>query len=259
VIKSFQLTWLALLTIPTLCHTTETDVLLSIGGYFSSGDYGVDQETVNEKTKIYSLPVSLQVRHWPWTAKFSTSYSKFESTNPNTNSATSSEPLQRTESGLGDSVLTLSHSWLGADKQPLYSTAWLKIKIPTADERKDLGSGEFDYEPGFTVIKLGNWSPFLKLSFRWRGDSPETNYHHQWQTTVGLSHKVSTQWQLSGFVSSRQASTDQGKTNTSAYLSFRYQVNRAWGVTPYLSRGLADGSPDYAVGWIVSFRPGTEN
>lgn len=244
--------------------STATDFRLSVGSYFSTGNYGVDEDILNKDTRIYALPISFQARRWPWTIKLSSNYIWLNSNqvtnagNTDTDGRSENESDKREETGLGDTLLTLSHGWLfntsRSLNRKLYSAAWFKIKIPTADDDKDLGSGEFDYEPGITVSHLGEWSPFLKLSFRWRGDSDETNYHHQWKTSIGLSHKTNRRWQASGFLSSREASTNLGQTNTSAYLSIRYQISRTWTVTPYAGCGLSSGSPDYALGWNLLYR-----
>lgn len=240
--------------LPCTSYSAAPDYWFSLGGYYSSGDYGADRETFREDTRIYSVPFSLQARQWPWSVKLATSYVKLLSNEVITGGGTERETVTKTEAGVGDTLFTVSHGWLSNTSKTLYSSAWLKIKIPTADEAKDLGSGEFDFEPGFSLSQRANWSPFIRLSFRWRGDSNETNYNHQWKTVIGLSHKLNTQWLLSGFISSRQASTQRGSTATSAYLSFRYQINQVWRVTPYVSYGLATGSPAYAIGWNVNYR-----
>lgn len=233
----------------------EPDFTLNIGGYFSQGNYGLDQDTFREDTRISSLPVSLKIRQWPWALKISSSWSKVESSVPVTlKPGIETGSTTKTDSGIGDTLFTLSYSWLKVPINPWYTSVWFKLKAPTADESKDLGSGEFDFEPGLTLMRLGAWNPFLKLSYRLRGDSDSTNYNNQWKTTAGISHKLNDEWQLTGFLSSKQASTKPGKTSTSVYTTLLYRINRHWSVTPYASAGLSDGSHDYAVGWNLTYR-----
>ena len=71
-----------------------------------------------------------------------------------TTTTTTSNRRDSSESGLGDITLTGGYILVEESQRMPRIRPTLYLKIPTADEDKGLGTGEFDFGPGLT---LGKW------------------------------------------------------------------------------------------------------
>ncbi len=226
----------------------EPRISLDFGGYYSQGSYGLETAFVDRERTLSALPVSFKVRHWPWSFKVAVSWLRLEDEVSQPDQGKSRETI----SGMGDTTVTVSRDWLLKTPAPIFYSAWLKTKIPTADEKKGLGSGELDFEPGVTLMHIGTWNPFLKLSYRVKGDSPRTNYFNQWKTGLGVSYKHSNRLRISTLINSKQRSTEAAGTNTYFLMTSQHYLTPEWSVTPYAIYGLSEYSDDYALGFNVT-------
>jgi len=69
---------------------------------------------------------------------------------------------------------------------------YLKIKFPTADEDRGLGTGEFDETIGVDLSKqlLERMSGFLTLAYTFIGDPPGTNLRDSFAGSIGAAYAV---------------------------------------------------------------------
>ncbi|MCR4333225.1 MAG: hypothetical protein NUV34_11075, partial [Sulfuricaulis sp.] len=126
----------------------ETSVIL--GAEYTSGDYGT-----SSKTKIWYFPVTLRYETDANAASVTVSYLSVEGRGDvvvtgggmgmgsQTVKRTSTVNGTRTDSGFGDVILTGSHKLSGTAASRIDLTG--KIKLGTADETDNLGTGENDY------------------------------------------------------------------------------------------------------------------
>ena len=98
-----------------------------------------------------------------------------------------------TESGPGDVVVQDEYSFVeGSGSAPRVS-AILRIKIPTADESRGLGSGEPDGGLGFGLSQpLGTrWALLGQTQYVIRGDPPGTDFRDTLWVSIGFQRRVS--------------------------------------------------------------------
>jgi Putative MetA-pathway of phenol degradation len=122
-----------------------------------------------------------------------------------------------TESGPGDVVLQDEYTFVeGSGGGPSVS-AILRIKLPTADEARGLGSGEPDGGLGFGLVQpLGTrWALLGQTQYVVRGDPPGTDFRDtlwasisfQRRVTDSTSARLSSDWRQS-VISGRDALAD---------------------------------------------------
>src|SRR5262249_5807128 len=77
-----------------------------------------------------------------------------------------------TESGLGDVVAQAEYFFVEGGRRRPWISGLLRIKAPTADESRGLGTGEWDYGPGAALTQpLGDrWNLLGEAQYVARGD-----------------------------------------------------------------------------------------
>jgi Putative MetA-pathway of phenol degradation len=106
-----------------------------------------------------------------------------------------------TDSGLGDIILRGRYYLIeGSTLMPLVAITG-RVKLPTADAARGLGTGEFDEGAGLELSKsLANrWRTYLSGGYNLIGDAPGTNFNNQWWYDVGIGHDVTDNLHMSVF------------------------------------------------------------
>ena len=223
---------------------------LTGGAEFSSGSYGADEDT-----DILYLPITLAYETDAFRFSASTSYLKIEGPGsvvggdggivigPGTAQTTS-------ESGLGDLILagTLNaYPEAGSDLPYLELTA--KVKVPTADEDKGLGTGEIDYSLQADVFKsFGTVTPFATLGYKVRGDVDGFELNDGLFASAGAVVKMSEKLSLGGAYDFREAATDTSEDASEVSPFVNLKVTPDVMLTTYGIFGFSDGSPDSGLG-----------
>ncbi len=162
----------------------------------------------------------------------------------------------QTEDGLGDLLLKGEYVLLKEQPSIPEITASLKIKFPTADEDKGLGTGEFDETIGVSFSKTfaQRLVAYLDFAYTFIGSPPGTNFNNTFSWSVGTAYLVAQPLTLFGFLDGATA-ISPGRDNP---LEFRfgaeYKVVQAVRLTGSVSVGLSDGSPDYGVSGGLAWR-----
>ena len=232
---------------------------------YTSGDYGTGSDT-----NILFIPFTAKYEHGAWFGGVTIPYIRIESdgsvvggadgtviTKKNGKTKTvggSTVPDVTTNSGLGDIVGQLGYSFfLNHKTLPLIDLIG-KIKFPTADEDKGLGTGEFDYSIQADVSKtFGRWTPFGTLGYRYIGEPSGTDLNNIFFASIGAGYKLHEQWSAGLILDYRQSTSD----NTDDPVEFTpyttWKPHRDWVLTGYGVFGVTDGSPDYGGGMQVSY------
>jgi len=125
-------------------HQSYSAFRIGMGADFSSGDYGTGQDT-----EIFSVPVTFKYVTDPWTLRLMVPYIEITGSGDvvggtDTPVVIGSPSTRGSQSGLGDIVSGISYAILPTnDAMPLIEFTG-KVKFPTADESKGLGTGGFD-------------------------------------------------------------------------------------------------------------------
>lgn len=156
----------------------------------------------------------------------------------------------RTEQGLGDVVLDAEYYLLrpGDNWTPGVDLTG-DIKLPTADEDKGLGTGEFDLGFGFALYRWISraWIGFADFEYNIVGEPSGRNFDNQVIWDVGASHRTTQVWLNSLLIEERTAISESGDDSVSVIYSSAYEFREDIDGFASLEWGLSDGAPDYSV------------
>ncbi len=225
----------------------------SVPAYFS-GKYGTSQ-TID----IFYLPTSIQYQSGRLRARLMFSYESVSGL-PNGSTLTggtlasrTSTSRTRTESGMGDTWMSLRYQLVKQRGEHLGFTPYFKIKFATASHSKGLGTGRNDYEAGVGLDgRLGAWAfPFAHIGYRVVGKPTKINLQNIAIYDAGISY-VLPQVQSNIFTAmfSGSQSEQKGYQNPAdLILAWNYNVTtQGSGFQVYVDKGLSDGSADYGIG-----------
>lgn len=254
----------------SFCGATAADEWkYSIGTDISSGKYGDTEET-----EIVATPFTVSYSpNASWTFKASMPWTSIEGPGGvipggdggivvgpgngrgNGGNQTGDEIVLTEESGLGDLWLTGTYSLQPIAEQYFFDLS-AKYKLPVGDEDKGLGTGEVDYTlqaEMFTVID--NYTPFVTVARKFKGDLPETELRDVWYTSIGSGYKLSEVASVGASLDFQQAATSQSDRQTELFGYYSHRLSAQWTGMVYGYLGLADGSPDQGFGFQISYRP----
>lgn len=161
-----------------------------------------------------------------------------------------------TEEGLGD--ILLEGDYRLADEWPLIPelTGIVEIKFPTADDRKGLGTGEFDELLGLDLRKRlsERWTTLLDLSYTFVGSPRGIPLQNSFGWSLGASYRVTSALRLSAYLEGEMAIARGEEDPLEVRVTVVYDLTRSIRLTGSVTKGLSDGSPDFGVSAGLGFR-----
>lgn len=237
----------------TAAHAADTKLVFSTGLDYSSGKYGQ-----TEDTNITYVPFTGKYEMDRWTFKATVPYIQIDGpANVTPDSRVVVNPGTRAvrtkESGLGDVVLNAAYSTYSNTEQQLYIDIGGKVKLPTADEKKGLGSGKADYSIYSDVFKTyGNVTLLGTLGYKVFGDPDGINLNNVLFGSAGFSYKLS-QADSIGFVVDVRERTTDGSTALREYSVFySHKFDDTYKLQTYLVTGDTTSSVDIGGGAILA-------
>ena len=183
-----------------------------------------------------------------------------------TTTSTVTTPITRTitrttESGLGDVIASAIYSFDPFMPAMPYLDIGAKVKFPTADEDKGLGTGAYDYTLNADLYKpLGAFALLGGVGYTFKGNiEPDGNLSsglkldNTVSAYVGAEYRFTDQWLAGVSGDYREAASpfaENGK-EVSAYLTYR--LNRQWSITGSGGSGFTNASPDIFAGLSLSY------
>ncbi len=169
-------------------------------------------------------------------------------------SESSTTQTTTSEEGLGDMSLDVDLTLLGDGKQTPKLLVLLHAKLPTADEEKGLGTGEFDWGGGLGVYKkFGLWSTYAETLYLLPGTSQIYDPSPYWEWQAALSYRTTNNLRpglsLSGGTAPFEGTDNPLEIN--ARLAILGENNRSYSFS--ISRGLSEASPDWGIGLFAFF------
>ena len=223
----------------------------TMGVDYSTGDYGATLDT-----DVWAFPLSFKYKTDTWNIRISTAYLRVTSpefVTPEGDFIGSNTVLKRTtQEGNGDINIAGTYTFLDDRDYLVGLDLTAKVKIPTADEDKFLGTGKADYGLSAEFFKpIGNWSPYWNVGFKWRGDPSGFNLKNIWSSSIGtdyrfnrdLSAGFSYDWQQKTTVFAENAQETSGYVN--------YYINDTNKVNLYAVTGYSNGSPNWGSGLVL--------
>jgi len=160
---------------------------------------------------------------------------------------------RRTESGLGDIVLSAFYSVLSERSAPVGLDLGGKAKLGTADETRGLGTGRNDYSLQADLFRpAGALTLFGSLGHRWYGDPPGVALRNVFYGSVGAAYRVSSIASAGLAYDYRPAITDGGGKVSELTAFATRRLGERWKIQPYLVLGFGRASPDWGGGLQVA-------
>ena len=154
-----------------------------------------------------------------------------------------------TESGLGD--VLLKASIVVAEERDLIPeiTPYLKIKFPTADVDRGLGTGEFDETLGVDVSKrlFDALFGYLTLSYTFIGDPPGSDLRNSFGWSLGAAYTILVSLTVFAFLDGATAISPGQDDPLAARVGAEFKLTKALRLTGAVARGFTDGAADWEV------------
>jgi len=233
---------------------------IKVGPSYDEGDFGTSQ-----KTRTFFFPFTLRYLGERWDLGVTTSFVRLDA--PGNVVVVDGQP-QKTQgastareinSGFGDMVFK-GRYYLVDDPGP---TSWIptlapfaKLKAPTADEKKGLGTGEVDWGFGVEWDKsFGAFFIYGDASYTIMGSPPGQDFRNRPGASIGAGYRVTPAITVSTLLDWRRAiASGADPMELNGMVTFR--VSRTISVTPNVFVGLSNGSPDWGAGVELSWKFG---
>lgn len=235
---------------PTVVPTRPPAVIsLGTGFDYSRGDYGFATDT-----EVFSVPLNLGYENGPWllNAGFSRLTIKGPATIVGGSGAT--RPTAASESGFGDIYLGATYQF-GQVVGPMDLSATARVKLPTADEDRGLGTGAADYYGELTFSRtVDSTIPFVTAGYRVLGDSTAYQLRDGVYLSGGAHFRLSAASVITAVLNWRQPIVDGGDDSTDAMLMVTHDFDSRWRLMAYGLAGFTDASPDVGAGLQLNCR-----
>jgi hypothetical protein len=247
---------LVLLLVTPVLAEDDPRVSLSTSVNYSVGDYGTGKDT----TIVY-VPFTLGVRPidqlWlsltvPYLYQNSQNVvvtgggvaTRKKSTGKFAQPATST-----TESGLGDVLLKASYVLL--DEKPFLPeiAPYVKIKFPTADKDRGLGTGEFDETVGVDLSKqlIGPLSGYVTVAYTFIGSPSGTDFRNSFGWSIGAAYALIPNLSFFAFLDGATAIARGEDDPLELRVGAELKIIQGLKLTGAVTRGLSNGSPDWGI------------
>lgn len=165
-------------------------------------------------------------------------------------------PATTTRGGLGDFVLRGGCAVMRDDPRPFDLTAVVKLKAPTADRDKGLGTGEFDAGAGLEAAKLvaPGWTILADLYYTAIGDPPGTDLNNQVAVDVGFSRLLVEDLTLTVLFEASSALVSGEPASRDVRGVLGYRLDERASIFGGVLVGMSRGSADYGMSFGGSVR-----
>lgn len=222
---------------------------LSVGVDYSSGKY---RQPV--ATDITYVPVAARYEWDRWSLKLTIPYVSITGPGnvvPDIGNVGTASRTRTTQSGLGDIILGVTRNVFESGGTAIDLTG--KIKFPTADADKGLGTGKTDYAVQVDASQsLESVVVFGTFGYRIYGSPSGVELHNALFGSAGAGYRVMQGTNIGLMVSAREAISSAGpERELTAYVS--QALGTKWKALGYVVKGFADNSPDYGVGGVLTY------
>lgn len=170
-------------------------------------------------------------------------------------SSSSDDDGQRTASGLGDIVTSVSYALFDQPSTGIGLDIGGRVKFGTADVPERLGTGENDWSVQADLYKaFGGLTMFATLGYRWYGDPPGIELRDVPYWALGASYRLAGGSTIGAAYDHRSPIAPAGAAISEATVYWSKRFSREWRVQLYAIVGFSDGSPDAGAGSFLEYR-----
>ncbi len=227
---------------------------LGTGFDYSRGRYGL-----SEDTQVLSTPAIVTYETQQWTFRGSVPYVTIEGPAevvllPAATGAVAAPGASNSVSGLGDVAASATYRFAPVFGN-LYTDLTGRLKLPTADTGRNLGTGKVDYFAQVGAYRAATYViPFASAGYRMMGRTSRYPFKNGAFASAGLvvpfkeGHSV-------GLVGDwRSRLVEGGVDSIEATLFGVCRINPSWTIHGYVLMGFSDASPDLGMGASASLR-----
>jgi hypothetical protein len=170
---------------------------------------------------------------------------------------TAASSVSHTESGLGDILFKVQYRLLEEQAVLPEISPYLKIKFPTADDSRGLGTGEFDETLGvdFSKTFFERLVGYVSLAYTFIGSPAGEDLRDSFGWSLGAAYRVTQPWSVFTFLEGATAISPGEADPLEILFGAEYKLTKALKLTGSVGKGLSNGSPDYEIsgGFTVRF------
>lgn len=240
------------LALASAAFAADGELSAGVGFDYSKGDYGTGSET-----KILAIPLMARYDSDPWKLKLTVPYLRVTGEGdviPGIGRTNRGRRGETTESGIGDTVIAGTFGGLADRQSQAGIDLTAKLKLPTGDEQRGLGTGSVDktiqVEPYKTIDRF---TLFGTLGYTFFGDSDVVELKNGYLYEVGVSTRLDATDSVGGSLYGRPRVVEGGSPQRELTLFWNRRVAKAQRLQAYFLLGLADGSPDVGIGASALF------
>jgi len=219
---------------------------------YSKGDYGTGSETT-----ILSIPFMARYDFDRWKLKATVPYLRVTGEGeviPGIGRTNRGRRGETTESGLGDTTLSATYGLLYDAQSSLGFDLTGKLKLPTGDEQRGLGTGSVDQTLQVELYKtIDRITGFGTLGYTNFGDSDVVQLKNAFHYEIGASVMLDRTDSVGASLYGRQRVVEGGAEQRDLTVFWNRRVAKAQRLQAYFLLGLADGSPDVGIGASALF------
>ena len=255
-------------------HPIQRSLAAAVGGFLLAGSAAAQTSVgvgVEYTTGNFGAPQSTETVYVPFVVKHETGKWIFKGTipylritgpgnviggGPDRVVVPGVDNAVRTESGLGDIILSGFYNIKDERSGGLGVDLGAKVKLPTADEQKGLGTGETDYAfQADLFMPLGAaTSLFGSIGYRIYGDPPGTTLRNVPYGSIGVSHRLSGESSIGVAYDYRPWIINGGSAISEMTAFWSKRMTPEWKVQLYAVAGFSDASPDAGAGLMLERR-----
>ncbi|MCX5793705.1 MAG: transporter [Elusimicrobia bacterium] len=185
----------------------------------------------------------------PYLSQSSTGHTVWVGGSPARNARPGGAAVTSGESGLGDIMLRAAYTLKREGPKSFDLALTGKLKLPTADEHKGLGTGEMDEGVGLEFAKevTPRWSLLADGYYTIIGDPRGLDYNNQVALDVGFYRPLGNDLSLTVLYETQSAIVDGNADPRSLGGTLSYSPPAGLQLFCGLTLGMSDGSPDTGV------------
>lgn len=222
---------------------------VSGGLTYVTGDYGL-----NADTDVWVQTTSITYQQDAW--KFTGTVPIVSLSGPASVVGEVGRPGSSSETGLGDVTLAATYSFINPETKTANFDFTTRLKLPTADEAKGLGTGKADvnFELNYRH-PVGRVTPFATLGYRIVGSSAAYPLKNGVYTTAGVAAPVSTDGTVAGLALTwREKIVSYSDDSFEAMAFISHPLSERLKLQAFVLRGFTDASPNLGLGAQVGYR-----
>lgn len=229
---------------------------ISLGAYVATGDYGEAEDT-----RIRYFPLSYERSYEKWGFQLLVPHLEVSGlgnvlVNVGGITRAVAGTQRETTRGIGDTIGTvIYHVDPISPRAPLIDLR-ADIKIPTADEKNSLGTGETDFSVQVDLSKAFNKVvTFASIGRNFRGKSSLfPGLQDASFVQLGTAVTMTAQWNVGVFYDYREAASSFSGESHELVPYFSLQLSDSWVFTGLITTGFTDASADVSAMGQLSYR-----